>query len=144
MLAKNPDTGVLRAAASNYNCDPDLLEMLARSGNKYMRRAGAANPNCDPEVLAMLANDPYQQVRIAAAANPNCDSDTLWALTGDLCDDVASAAVAHRNHPTRKMGSSDRHRLDNDPQPAALFGAGDAISARYADDGRRPIRRLRA
>ena len=119
------------AAASNQNCDKELLTELAQHtaasprDSRFLRKRSepdvvsfvmvreqvAANPNCDPETLQMLASDPRSFVRAAAASNPSAPEATVDHLAGDPFARVRWT-VAKRDdcsHTAAMMLASDKH-----------------------------------
>ena len=109
--------GVRAAAASNANCDPDVLHRLASDPSTMVRRATFANPSATPTPdpddetaaeglaanpatstaqLRVLAHRWGAETRAAAAANPNCGPGLLDELA-DTEPSVTLAAAANPN-----------------------------------------------
>jgi hypothetical protein len=60
-----------KAAATDPNTAPEILEQLAADDNPNIRYDIARNPNTPKESLQLLATDKYPDVRYCVARHPN-------------------------------------------------------------------------
>ena len=72
------------ALANDPTCPPDVLRVVATSGNMYVRHAAARNPNTPADVLVVLSHDPDSSVVVAVARNPACPPELLEKLKNQL------------------------------------------------------------
>ena len=155
-LAADRTETVSDAALRNPGCAAELLERLARLGQRLLRESergsagdrrgrrlctgAAANLSLPTGMLAEFAEDPRPEVRGAAAANPNCPAVLLDRLAADpergpraAVAGNPSTSVAALERLARADGPDVDNELAHNPStPPAVLGvlarSGDRIA----------------
>jgi hypothetical protein len=82
----------------------ELLEKLARDGDKDVRQRVAQNPSASPETLEILAGDENWGVRRGVAQNPSASPETLEILAGDENWGVRRGVAQNPSAPSKALG----------------------------------------
>jgi hypothetical protein len=91
------------SVAGNPGCPQELLDSLAREGDKKNWTAFVENPNCPAIVLSELALDDNKWVRLGVAENPHCPTSILETLASDGDIDVLRAVTKNPACPAMHL-----------------------------------------
>jgi hypothetical protein len=103
LLAKTGNAKVQMAVGRHPNTSARTFASLARRSNVYVVRAVASNPGAPESLLRRLATHHLYPIRAGVAINPSAPKDILAAFTKDESDVVRAHAAINTQTPAEDL-----------------------------------------